>query len=184
VLPILEQSFGKVHLYVAATLDAMGSVELMRGDLVSAEADAERAVAIDKALYGDSNHYTAVVKAHLAQVFIKKEQYERADPLLREVVKALTERSLPGNLAVGGARALFGRVLLREKHYREAEEQLTAAYAILSKQPGTSYMRMLQQTREDLGGVYAALHQPDKAARFRAELAANQPGKVDAPGGK
>ena len=114
-------------------------------------------------------------------IFIKKEQYDRAEPLLRETVKALTERSLPGNLSVGGAQALLGRVLLREKHYRESGEQLTAAYAILAKQPGTSYLKMLQQTREDLATVYEALHQPDKAAKFRTELVANQPRKVDAP---
>jgi len=181
VLPILEQAFGKSHLYVALALDSMGTLELMRGDLAAAQGHAERAVAIDKALFGDSNHNTAVVKAHLAQIFIKKEQYDRAEPLLRETVKALTERSLPGNLSVGGAQALLGRVLLREKHYRESGEQLTAAYAILAKQPGTSYLKMLQQTREDLATVYEALHQPDKAAKFRTELVANQPRKVDAP---
>jgi eukaryotic-like serine/threonine-protein kinase len=181
VLPILEQAFGKSHLYVALALDSMGTLELMRGDLAAAQGHAERAVAIDKALFGDSNHNTAVVKAHLAQIFIKKEQYDRAEPLLRETVKALTERSLPGNLSVGGAQALLGRVLLREKHYRESVEQLTAAHAILAKQPGTSYLKMLQQTREDLATVYEALHQPDKAAQFRTELVANQPRKVDAP---
>jgi serine/threonine protein kinase/tetratricopeptide (TPR) repeat protein len=181
VLPILEQAFGKSHLYVALALDSMGTLELMRGDLAAAQGHAERAVAIDKALFGDSNHNTAVVKAHLAQIFIKKEQYDRAEPLLRETVKALTERSLPGNLSVGAAQALLGRVLLREKHYRESEEQLTAAYAILAKQPGTSYLKMLQQTREDLATLYEALHQPDKAAAFRMELVANQPRKVAAP---
>lgn len=184
VLPILEQAFGKDHLYVALALDSMGTVEMMRGDLAAAQAHAERAVAIDKALFGDSNHTTAVVMAHLAQIFIKEEKYGRAEPLLRETVKALTERSLPGNLAVGGARELLGHVLLREKHYTEAEEQLTAAYAILSKQPSPSYSKRLQEAREDLASVYSALQQPDEAARFRAELAANQPRKADAPGGK
>ena len=178
-LPILEESFGKVHVYVAAALDALGTLELKRGELAAAQMHSERAVAIDKALFGDANHTTATVKAHLAQVFIQREQYNRAEPILREVVQALTQRPLPGNMAVGGAQALLGRVLVREKHYQEAEEHLTAAYAILEKQPGTSYLKRLQEVREDLAAVYKALQQPDQAARFRAELAANPPRKAE-----
>jgi tetratricopeptide (TPR) repeat protein len=175
VLAIQEEYFGKVHPNVALALDTLGSLELMRGDLAAAQMHAERAVAIDKALFGDANHHTAVVKAHLAQVLIKREQYERAEQVLREAVKALTERPLPGNLSVGGAQALLGRVLLREKHYREAEESLNAAYAILVKQPGTSYLKRLQETRDDLATAYAALHETGKASRFRTEFIANQP---------
>jgi tetratricopeptide (TPR) repeat protein len=168
VLPIQEQAYGEVHPYVAVTLDALGTQELNRGDLAAAQMYAERAVKIDRTLFGDADHQTAVAKAHLAQVFIKREQYDRAEPILREVVNALTERPQPGNMAVGGAQALLGRVLLREKRYLEAEEHLTAAYAIFANRPLT----MLQKVREDLAELYTVLHRPEKAAEFRAELAA------------
>ena len=68
------------------------SQELNRGDLAAAQGDAERAVKIRTALYGGSYQHTETAKAHLAQVFIKREQYNRAEPILREVVKVLTQR--------------------------------------------------------------------------------------------
>jgi uncharacterized protein HemY len=87
-------------------------------------------------------------------VFIKREEYERVEPLLRESLKALTERPLPGNIAVGEAHALLGRVLLREKRYPEAEEHLTVAYAILANRPIT----MLRRVREDLAALKKLLN--------------------------
>ncbi len=61
-------------------------------NLAAAQGDAERAVKIRTALYGGSHQHTATAKAPLAQVFIKREQYNRAEPILREVVKVLTQR--------------------------------------------------------------------------------------------
>lgn len=184
VLPALEASYGKVHPYVTSALDVLGSLERIRGDLASAELHAEQAVAGDKELYGDGNHVTATASAHLAQVFIQEEKYDRAEAALRRAVKGLSENGPPGSLAVGSVHALLGRVLLREKRYQEAEGHLLAGYAILEKHPGTSYLRRLQENREDLAAVYKALGEPDKAATFRAEFAANQPSKVNSPGGK
>ncbi len=174
---ILEDNFGKVHPYVAVALDTLGNLELRRGDLAAAQTHIERAVMIDRAVKGDADHLTATVKAHLANVFIARGQYERAEPLLRDAVKVFAP--LTGTMAAGAARGLLGRVLFREMRYREAEEQLTAAYAILVRSPGKAYVRRLQQLREDLASVYEALHQPDKAARFRTEFTDNEPKKMD-----
>jgi hypothetical protein len=71
-------------------------------------------------------------------------------------------------MAVGGAQALLGHVLLRERRYAEAEEQLLAAHTIY----GNQSLALAQRTREDLVELYSRLHRPEKAAQFRAELAA------------
>jgi hypothetical protein len=110
----------------------------------------------------------------LAQVFIQEGKYRRAEPLLRQSVRAFTARPLPGNMAVGSAQALLGRVLLREANSNEAETYLQAAYGILSKAPGTSSLRRLQDVREDLAAVYDKIGEPAKAARFRLEFEANR----------
>lgn len=174
VIATQEQSMGDLHPYAAVALDTLGTLERLRGDLAHAEQHEERAAAIDEKLFGAGNHQTATVKAHLAQVFIQERKYDRAEPLLRQSVQAFTARPLPGNLAVGAAEGLLGRVLLREGRYTEAEGYLAAAYGILAKQPGTSYLPRLQEVREDLGMVYEKLRDPGKAAQFRQEFQANK----------
>jgi tetratricopeptide (TPR) repeat protein/predicted Ser/Thr protein kinase len=173
VLTIQEQTYGKVHVYVAFALDTLGRLELARGNLAAAESYASRAIRIDETLYGDSDHRTAIAKAHLAQVFLAGKQDHRAEPLLREAVKALTERPRPGNMSVGMSQLLLGGVLLREKRYEEAEKYLSAAYTILATQPGI-YAKRLQETRKDLAEVYDALHQTQKANEFRGQVPAPQ----------
>jgi len=72
-------------------------------------------------------------------------------------------------LNVGIGRIRLGRALLREKRYAEAEVETRAGYEILTKQnaaPGN----YLQNSRTDLAEEYDALGKPEQAARFRAEL--------------
>jgi hypothetical protein len=63
-------------------------------------------------------------------------------------------------------------VLLRERHFEEAEQQTHAGYNNLSRQsnPGISF---LQAARTDLTAEYNALGQTQLAKRYRIELAAN-----------
>ncbi len=175
VLAIQERTYGAMHPYVAAAVDSLGRLEMSRGNLEAAEADFQRAVTIDRASQGETNHQTAIVEVHLAQVYLEKSQDQRAEPLLRQAVKTLTARPRPGNMSVGVAQLILGGVLLREKHFGEAEKYLAAAYGILEKQPGSSYSKRLQETRQELAKVYGAWNQPEKAAKVRSEFAANEP---------
>src|SRR6185312_16660856 len=77
----------------------------------------------------------------------------------------------PLNTAV--ARLRLGRVLLLEKRYREAEPELLAGYESLAKQTSAS-ASSLKSARSDLVALYDALHQPEKATKFRTALAANE----------
>ncbi len=183
VLASQEQTYGKTHPNVGLTLDTLGTLALKRGNLSAAEAYYSRALKIYAASFGETSRLTAMIKAHLGDVFSSERQFARAEQYFREAVKALTERPLPGNVSVGVVEASLGRALVRQNRYREAESYLTSGYAILIKQPG-AFPPRLQQSREDLATVYEALQQQDKAAMFRAELKANQPRKIDAPGGK
>lgn len=63
-------------------------------------------------------------------------------------------------------------MLLRERHFEEAEQQTHAGYDNLSRQsdPGISF---LQAARTDLTAEYDALGQTQLAQRYRIEFAAN-----------
>ena len=84
------------------------------------EADFGRAVSIDKALLGDANHQTATANANLARVLMEENEYDRAAPLLREAVKALTEPPRSGQRG-GGGRASCDN-LLGAEDAREGRE--------------------------------------------------------------
>ena len=81
------------------------------------------------------------------------------------------KEALPAdNVNIGIAHIKLGRTLLRQNRHKDAEPETLAGYEILIKQssPSTSFTRA---ARKDLAAEYEALNQPQKAARFRAELA-------------
>jgi uncharacterized protein HemY len=67
----------------------------------------------------------------------------------------------------------LGRTLLRQKHYVEAEAEVSAGYQILKKQANPS-VSWLKYARTDLAEIYDALHQTEKSTAFRKELALMQ----------
>jgi serine/threonine-protein kinase len=69
---------------------------------------------------------------------------------------------------VGIARVRLGRALLLDKRYQDAEAESRVGYEILTKQPGAPE-RWMQNARTDLAHEYEALHQPEKAAKFRPD---------------
>jgi len=71
----------------------------------------------------------------------------------------------------GIAHVKLGRTLLRERRYREAEQEILAGSEILSRQTSPSVIHV-QAARNDLAAVYEALGEPEKAKTVRAELAA------------
>ena len=65
----------------------------------------------------------------------------------------------------------LGHALLGQKRYADAEPELLDGYDAVKKiAPSASW---LVKARKDLADVYDALKQPEKAATFRAKLAAS-----------
>ncbi|HEY7393578.1 MAG TPA: hypothetical protein VH559_01955, partial [Gemmatimonadaceae bacterium] len=60
--------------------------------------------------------------------------------------------------------------LLRQSRFAEAQVESLAGYEILIKQANPA-IGFIQNARRDLVAAYDSLKQPEKAARFRAELA-------------
>src|SRR6266576_2348308 len=169
-LVIRERVFGKVHPQVASTLNEMGGVALARKRFAEAEVLASRVLAIDRTFYGGKHAFTGVGVSNLASVYVAQQQYARAEPLYREAIEIFTESQGAEHLNTGIARIKLGRTLLRQRRYAEAVRETLAGYQILTKQtdPGVSWW---VNAREDLVAAYDSLGQPDKAAKFRAEIA-------------
>jgi len=169
-LVIRERVFGRVHPQVASTLNELGGVALARGRFDEAEALARRVLAIYRTVYGRKHAFTGVGVANLASVYLRHNQYSQAEPLFREAIGIFTETQGAEHLNTGIARIKLGRTLLRQHRYAEAVGETLAGYEILAKRTdrGVSW---LVDARKDLVAAYDALGQPEKAARFRAELA-------------
>ncbi len=169
-LVIRERVFGKVHPQVASTLNEMGGVALARNRFAEAEVLARRVLAIYRTVYGGKHAFTGVGVSNLASVYVAQQQYARAEPLYREAIEIFTESQGAEHLNTGIARIKLGRTLLRQRRYAEAVRETLAGYEILAKRTdrGVSW---LVDARKDLVVAYDSLGQPEKAAKFRTELA-------------
>ncbi len=163
-----ERTYGPVHLYLAYNLNTLGELATRSGDLATAERDLTRAIEIERTLYGDGSHFTAATKVDLAAACIKEGQERRAEPMLRDAVGIFVAKFPPASPRIGYAEAIWGRALLREKRYAEAEKHLAAGYRILADQAHPQ-ADQLEDARQDLAAAYDALKQPEKAAKLRAD---------------
>jgi serine/threonine protein kinase/tetratricopeptide (TPR) repeat protein len=172
-LAIQEKVFGPVHPEVADTLNELGNVASMRDNFDEAERRFRRVASIYREVYGDHHYLVAIALSNVAYGYLNKKDYARAEQLFRDVVRRFTETLSADNVNTGIARIKLGRTLLRQNRFNEAEEETMAGYQVLAKQtnPSNSF---LQAARKDLAAEYEALNRPEIAAKFRAELAAEQ----------
>lgn len=170
-LAILERVYGPVHPRVAYAVNELGNVAIRQGKLEDAEADFNRAIRIYRSIYGDRHYLTGLAQANLAGVYSEKKEYARAERLFRETLQIYAKTLPPEHMNVGICRIRLGNALLGERRYRDAQAESETGYQILAKRTSPS-LKWVQMARKDLAAEYDALHQPEKAATFRAQLGA------------
>jgi eukaryotic-like serine/threonine-protein kinase len=169
-LAVQEHVYGPVHPAVAEALNELGNVASMRDHLDEAKARFLRAAQIYREVYGDHHYQVAIALSNVAALYYDRKDYVRAEELFRDVVRRFTEALSADNVNTAIARLKLGRTLLHQNRYQEAEVETLAAYEFLTKQtsPDTSFVHA---ARKDLAAEYDGLKQPEKAAKYRAELA-------------
>jgi serine/threonine-protein kinase len=170
-LAIQEHVCGPTHPRVANVLNELGTVALQRGKLDEAESRFRRMVEIYKSAYGEHHYLYVLASANLASVYLARNDYARAEQMFQNVVRGYTETLSADHLYTGIAQIKLGRALSGQKLYAEAEGHTLAGYKILTKQTSPS-VTWLESARKNLVTIYDALNQSEKAAQFRAELAA------------
>ncbi len=173
-LAINQRVFGPLHPAVASTLNELGNAAFYRDDYDAAAANFGRMVEIYRKVYGEKHHLFGIAMSNLAGVYTARKQYPDAERMFRSVVAIFSAAQGPEHLNTGIARIKLGRSLLRQSRYAEAAAESLAGYEIVSKlsDPRVTY---LVNARKDLVAAYDSLKQPEKAARFRAELADTLP---------
>jgi serine/threonine-protein kinase len=170
-LPIEERAYGAAHSKVAVTLNLMAALDEQRGKLDQAESDLTQMLNVERSVYGENSTQVTVVTANLGHLYLEKKQYARAEQLYREAVQRFTEETSADNEATGIVQIDLGRVLLKERHYQDAEAHSLAGYRILAEHNSPA-IRFRRFACEDLAAEYKALHQPERAKQYQAELAA------------
>jgi serine/threonine-protein kinase len=170
-LAIRERVFGGIHPSVASTVNEVATIEMLRGRYDEAEAGYQRMVDIYESIYKGQHYLIGTAKSNLGSVLARRERHGDAERRFREAI-AIYLATLPADHSnTGIARIKLGRSLLRQRRFAEAAAESFAGYEILFKQadPGIGF---LVNARKDLVEAYEAMGQPEKAARFREELAA------------
>jgi eukaryotic-like serine/threonine-protein kinase len=169
-LRIQRKVYGGAHPRIASTLNELGKIAQQQDKLDDAETDFSQAAEIYRAAYAGKHYYIGIALSNLAAVCAEKKQSARAERLFHEVLQLYAQTLSPGHQLLGIAKVRLGRVLVQQGRYADAEAESLGGYEILAKQ-NTPPEHWLQNARTDLVAIYEGLKQPDKAARFRAELA-------------
>lgn len=165
-----ERVYGMVHPRVASTLNEIGSVALRRKQYAKAATAFSRMLSIYRSVYGDKHYLIALATANLGSVYMSEGEYPRAEGLFRDAASRYAAAQGPDHINTGIALVKLGRCLLHEHRYADAEKESFAGYQILHKQiePAGDFLR---GALTDLIAANESLKQPQRAIRFKAELA-------------
>ena len=169
-LAIQERVFGADHPRVASAVNEIGALALMREQWSEAEHAFRRMVEIYRAAYPQGHYLIGVAISNVGSVYSDQKRYAEAEQFYRQALEVFSATLPADHLNLGIARIKLGRTLLRQGRAADAERETLAGHAILEKQlePSVSF---LTAARKDLTEAYEALGQPERAARFRSDVA-------------
>ncbi|MGH9853116.1 MAG: tetratricopeptide repeat protein [Blastocatellia bacterium] len=165
-LELRRKLFGDNHPYQAITVNNLASLLRDKGDLAGAEVLYRQSLALRRKLFGETHFETATAIGNLGGVYFDKGQYDEALRLYRQALDTYLKSQSPDHWMVNRTRSHIGGCLTKLKRYREAEEQLLAAYAGLKAARGEQN----DLTRRSVGRLielYEAWGKPDQAAPYR-----------------
>ncbi|CAN5503821.1 hypothetical protein BH09PLA1_BH09PLA1_11360 [soil metagenome] len=115
---------------------------------------------------GDDNPKTLMARSNLALCLVNQGRGPDAIAILEPVLHTVTEKNL--GFMEARLRRTFGRALLLEKKYPEAERELLLAYQLSDAHHEA---RNMSQVSESLALLYDALNRPDDAKVWRDRVA-------------
>jgi non-specific serine/threonine protein kinase/serine/threonine-protein kinase len=173
-LEMNRKLFGESHPEVAANLHNLGLVARDRGDYEAANGYFEESVAMDRARLGTDHIQVARSLNNWAESLRLGGEAGRAEGLLRESL-AIHSKVLPaGHWQTAMTQTLIALCLMQQSRFPEAERLVLEAYPAVEKQVGPGDRR-LRTVGERVLQLYEAWGRSEKAAEWRAKLAAKGP---------
>jgi serine/threonine-protein kinase len=168
-LEIQQHQNGPIRATAGTTLNQLGILAFQEKRYDDAKSYFNQAIDTWRQYNGDQHPFIANAISNLGSICQQKKDYACAEKMYREAVRRFDATS-PDSVNDSIAHVKLGRTLMNEAKFSEAETQSLAGYNYLTAHvaPGNIY---LANARKDLATIYDGLHQPQQAARFRAELA-------------
>ena len=164
-----QHIYGKTHTRLALAFGVRGRLNLELGKLDAAEIDFDRMLGIYRTIFGDDGSSIPIALANLGDVYMKKNDYRRAEMVYRDALRRF-DAALPANHPrIAQAQIRLGGTLVAERHYSEAQEHLLAGYNILTMQK-LSATSWFKRACTNLVAAYDALKEPEKAKRFQTAM--------------
>jgi tetratricopeptide (TPR) repeat protein len=127
---------------VAIMLDDLGSVANALGEYAGIERLYKRSILILEKVLGTEHRGTAVVRGHLAGLYMQTERLAQAEPLLHQSL-AIHVRSLgPDHLDVAEILDEIGMLYTLQQKRADAESLFREALAIFEKHPASQDVRI------------------------------------------
>ncbi len=149
----------------------MGALLRTQGKLTEAEPYYREALEGYRRVRGDDHQYTLISKSNLALLLVDLGNAVEAEQLAGEAVVAARETLGAEHWWHGNFLGKHGRALAALERFDDAESALLEAHGILQTALGDEH----EQTKRVVGylaDLYDAWGKPEKAAEWRAKLAA------------
>jgi serine/threonine-protein kinase len=173
-LAIVREQLGNEHPDVALSLDNLADVLALKGDFAGAEKLFRETVPMLRKLLGSQHPSVAVSLVNLADMLCLERKPAEAEPIAREAL-AIFRNALPsGHTYIGEAESVLGGCLTLSERYGEAEPLLLGSYPVLKAKTGERSPET-RKARERIVRLYEAWGRPGEAARYRAEMTAENP---------
>jgi len=175
---------GLVNLDVAVNLSNVGWVHYEQGEFSSAERRFRESMSVDEKMFAQPNPTSAAGWSELAMALVSLEKYEEAAALFEKALEFDPEvwwareinpdRFTVSSQRSGRMRIAYGRFLISQGRYEDAESRLLAALGVFERDL-RSNDRRTQRTRAFLAELYDAWGRPAKAVEYyRAQLAESE----------
>jgi len=167
-LAIQTHANGQVNATVATTENQLGIVATQAKRYDEATSYFTAARDTWERLYGDAYPSIAVADSNIGSICMAQKDLPCAERMFRQAVNRLMKYA-PNTLNDAVAHVKLGRALLRQGRAAEAEPETLYSYEFLVKNVSPND-QFLAGSRKDLALIYDALHKPELAARYRAEM--------------
>jgi len=155
---------------LAMIVDELGKIAVKRNNLDEAEKEYKESIELFTTVHGKDHPSTLTIRGNLADVYTRKKETKKAEPMMREILAAYAKRPTTEPLQLGIAHLRMGRVLRLEGKNREALGEIEQGIRLIeSKNGATSHW--LDDVQGDLALIYDALGDKAKADAARAKQA-------------
>jgi serine/threonine-protein kinase len=167
VLAIRVGAVGERHPAVAFSLGAVAVALEREGRLAEAEMTARQALEMMQGILGPRHPDAGVVMGWLAHIHFSQGRHADADARYREAIELTPADSEGRTILQAEIRRAYGRVLVEQRRFTEAEAELLRSLDLLTSALPTAEHPNIQETRRALMALYSAWNKPALVERHR-----------------